>query len=81
MFWFLALPIVSLALEPLVLQGDYQTPDWLNTNHESSISNRNGLLRILEEWDVVEVMKLTGHGEGLDDVRRIQLFGEDEVRT
>jgi len=35
----------------------------------------------LEEWDVVDVMKFTGHGEGLDEVRMIQVFGEDEIRT
>jgi hypothetical protein len=37
------------------------------------------LLGLLEQWDVVEVMKLTGHGEGLDEIRKIQLFGEDKI--
>jgi hypothetical protein len=80
MFWLLMLPLVSLAIDSLVVQGNNNGNDWPNPIFEGSSSFDSHLLQILEQWDVVEVMKFTGHGEGLDEKRMIQLFGEDEVR-
>jgi leucyl aminopeptidase len=68
--WLLALPLVSFAIQPLTVQEqDIWTPS-------VSLSEPNYLVGLLEQWDVVEVMKLTGHGEGLDEIRKIQVFGE-----
>ena len=38
------------------------------------------LLRLLEQHDVVDVMMMTGHGEGLEEERRVQVFGECSPR-
>lgn len=38
------------------------------------------LVKYLEEQDVVDVMRMTGHGHGLDDVRLVEVFGEDAPR-
>ena len=81
MLWLLALPLVPLAADPLLVQSDFQAINSPNYDLGESLNEPNGLLKVLEQWDVVDVMKLTGHGEGLDEVRRIQVFGEDEIRT
>jgi len=78
MFWLLALPLLSLASGPLVIQD---AGEWPHYDPKTQFTSPNGLLELLEQWDVVEVMKLTGHGEGLDEVRRIQVFGEEGIRT
>lgn len=38
------------------------------------------LLKLWEAHDVVDVMRMTGHGEGLDEIRLVQVFGEDAPR-
>lgn len=81
MLWLLALPLLSLAAEPLIVQGDVNGATWSNIVSNSQIASEDVLIRMLEQWDVVEVMKLTGHGEGLDEERTIQVFGEDETRV
>ncbi|KZP19025.1 Zn-dependent exopeptidase [Athelia psychrophila] len=35
------------------------------------------MLKLLEQHDVVDVMHMTGHGEGLDEQRLIEIFGQD----
>lgn len=39
------------------------------------------LLKLLEQSDVVDIMHMTGHGDGLDEERMIQLFGQDNPIT
>lgn len=38
------------------------------------------MLKLWEQHDVVDVMKMTGNGEGLDDERLVHVFGEDSPR-
>ena len=71
MLWLLSLPVLSLALDSLLIQTDGVSWDNVET------LSVNTFLKTLEEWDVVEVMKFTGHGEGLDEERTIQIFGEE----
>lgn len=47
-----------------------------------SDSQREDLMvKLLEQQDVVDVMRITGHGEGLDEERLVQVFGEDSPRV
>lgn len=39
------------------------------------------VVKLWEELDVVDAMKMAGHGEGLDDMVIIQVFGEDKPRS
>ena len=75
----LALPVLSLALETLVIQTNERVESvHLGYEAKEHLFLPNGLLESLSQMDVVQVMKLTGHGEGLDEQRIIQVFGEDE---
>ena len=38
------------------------------------------MLELWKGFDVVEIMHLTGHGDGLDEERLVHVFGEDEPR-
>ena len=38
------------------------------------------MVKLWERLDVVELMKMTGHGDGLDEMRSVQVAGEDSVR-
>jgi leucyl aminopeptidase len=38
------------------------------------------MVKLWEQHDVVDVMKLTGHGEGLEEERLVQVFGEESAR-
>ncbi|KAL1686675.1 Zn-dependent exopeptidase [Schizophyllum commune] len=38
------------------------------------------MLELWKGFDVVEIMHLTGHGDGLDEQRLVHVFGEDEPR-
>ena len=78
----LASPVLSFALSTLVVQTNEQVENvYLGYNPNGLLSTPDGLLELLSQVDVVQVMKLTGHGEGLDEQRVIQVFGEDEFRT
>lgn len=39
------------------------------------------MLKLLEQQDVVDVMHLTGNGDGLDELRTISIFGQDGLQT
>ena len=46
-----------------------------------SDSQREDLIvQLWEQQDVVDVMKITGHGEGLEEKRLVQVFGEKAAR-
>jgi leucyl aminopeptidase len=38
------------------------------------------MVKLWEQHDVVDVMKLTGYGEGLEEERLVQVFGEESAR-
>ena len=38
------------------------------------------MLKLFEQQDVVDVMRMTGHGDGLDELRIISIFGQDGLR-
>ena len=74
----LSFPLLSLAVEQFTLQ---EQNVWTSVKLGNSLNLPDDLKGLLEQWDVVDVMKWTGHGEGLDEIRKIQVFGEDEVIT
>jgi leucyl aminopeptidase len=46
-----------------------------------TVSQREDLmLKLWEQHDVVDVMTMTGHGEGLGEERLVQVFGECSPR-
>ncbi|KZP13852.1 Zn-dependent exopeptidase [Athelia psychrophila] len=46
-----------------------------------SAQEQQGLmLKLLEQHDIVDVMHMTGHGDGLDEVRLLEVDGERELR-
>lgn len=46
-----------------------------------SASQREDLIvKLWEQQDVVDVMRMTGHGDGLDEERVVQVFGEESSR-
>jgi bacterial leucyl aminopeptidase len=38
------------------------------------------MLKPLEQHDVVDIMTMTGHGDGLEEKRLVQVFGECSPR-
>lgn len=38
------------------------------------------MLNLLKQHDVVDVMRMTGHGDGLEEVRLLQVDGENKPR-
>ncbi|EJD54524.1 Zn-dependent exopeptidase [Auricularia subglabra TFB-10046 SS5] len=53
----------------------------INVNMLSAQQREAFMLELWGSMDVVDLMKMTGHGAGLDDERMVHVFGEDEPRT
>lgn len=39
------------------------------------------MVKLWEQHDVVEIMRMTGNGDGLDEERLVQVLGEEEPRV
>jgi bacterial leucyl aminopeptidase len=47
----------------------------------SDSQRKDLMIKLWEQLDVVDVMKMTGHGWGLEEERLVQVFGEEQPRV
>lgn len=74
---------------PLAQYNDQHRPSVTFTAEElsnfmmtslSDSQREDVMVQLWEQQDVVDVMKFTGHGEGLEEERLVQVFGEKAAR-
>lgn len=71
------------ALSTMLKSGGASTPDILSNlimNSFSAQARKELMMKLLEQSDVVDVMRMMGHGEGLDAIRLLEVDGEMEPR-
>lgn len=70
-------------LSIMLKSGGTSAPDILSTlimNSFSAQAREELMLKLLEQSDVVDVMRMIGNGEGLDAIRLVEVDGDMEPR-
>ena len=70
-----------IALGSGAVQRPRHSQLWLGTNFFTEQQSEELILILMEEPDVVDVMHLNGNGDGLDELRTINIFGQDGLQT
>ena len=74
--------LAFFATPSLIAASDSQLPlgDGFPALRMAGLPAEKAMLQLFESMDVVDLMRLTGHGEGLDDKRLVHVFGEAAPR-